>query len=143
MEILITISIDTDERKMYIVEENTSCCEYDIYKNADIAIAINEYIRNYCSNIFSNDEQNNNTPEDDNIKEVYLVTNSKDYNSKVFRKPKNAQKYVYDYLYDNSTLEDRTNQQIQKSEYDHHTEYSLYTTKHGDITVTFKKISVN
>lgn len=32
MEILITISIDTDERKLYIGQENTSSCEYDIYK---------------------------------------------------------------------------------------------------------------
>ena len=143
MEILITISIDTDERKLYIGQENTSGCEYDIYKNGDIAIAVNEYIRNYCSNILGNDEQNSNTPEDDNIKEVYLVTNSKDYNSKVFKMPENAQKYVYDYLYENSTLEDRTYQKIQKSEYDHQTEYSLYTSEHGDITVTVKKISVN
>ena len=144
MEILITISIDTDERKLYIGQENTSGCEYDLYKNGDIAISVNEYLRKYCSNVLISDEQNSNTSNDENaIKEVYLVSNSKDYNSKVFKKPENAQKYVYDYLYDNSTFEDRTNQQIQKSEYDHHTEYSLYTTEYGDITVTLKKIPIN
>lgn len=143
MEILITISIDTDERKLYIGQENTSSCEYDIYKNSDISNAVKDYIRKYCSNVFNNDEQNIDTPEEDNIKEVYLVTNSKDYNSKVFKKPENAQKYVYDYLYENSTLEDRTYQKIQKSEYSHQTEYSLYTSEHGDITVTVKKIKVD
>ena len=143
MEILITISIDKDERKLYIGQENTSGCEYDIYKNCDISNAVNDYIRKYCSNVFNNDEQNIDTPEEDNIKEVYLVTNSKDYNSKVFKKPENAQKYVYDYLYENSTLEDRTYQKIQKSEYSNQTEYSLYTSEHGDITVTLKKIKVD
>lgn len=143
MEILITISIDTDERKLYIGQENTSGCEYDIYKNSDISNAVNDYIRKYCSNVFNNDEQNIDTPEEDNIKEVYMVSNSKDYKSKVFKNPKNAEKYVYDYLYENSTLEDRTYQKIQKSEYSHQTEYSLYTSEHGDITVTLKKIKVD
>lgn len=144
MEILITISIDTDERKLYIGQENTSGCDYDIYKNGDIAIAVNEYIRKYCSNVLNSNEQDCETPEDDNnIKEVYIVTNSKDYNSKVFKKPENAQKYVYDYLYENSTLEDRTYQKIQKSEYSHQTEYSLYTSEYGDITVTLKRIRVD
>ena len=142
MEILITISIDTDERKLYIGQENTSGCEYDLYKNSDIAISVNEYIRKYCSNVLNADEQNCNISSNDNLKEVYLVTNSKDYKSKIFKNPKKAERYVYDYLYDNSTLEDRTNQQIQKSEYDHHTEYSLYTTEHGDITVTIKKFII-
>ena len=91
MEILITISIDTDERKLYIGQENTSGCEYDIYKNSDISNAVNDYIRKYCSNVFNIDEQNIDTPEENNIKEVYLVTNSKDYNSKVFKKLPNVQ----------------------------------------------------
>lgn len=145
MEILITISIDTDERKLYIGQENTSGCEYDIYKNSDISNAVNDYIRKYCSNVLNSDEKDCDTSinDDNNIKEVYLVTNSKDYNSKVFKKPENAQKYVYDYLYENSTLEDRTYQKIQKSEYDNQTEFSLYTSEHGDITVTLKKIFVN
>lgn len=144
MEMLITISIDTDERKLYIGQENTSGCEYDIYKNSDISNAVNDYIRKYCSHVLNNDEQDCETLEDDNnIKEVYIVTNSKDFNSKVFKKPENAKKYVYDYLYENSTLEDRTYQKIQKSEYDNHTEYSLYTSEHGDITVTLKRISVD
>jgi hypothetical protein len=72
-----------------------------------------------------------------------MVSNSKDYKSKVFKNPKNAEKYVYDYLYENSTLEDRTYQKIQKSEYSHQTEYSLYTSEHGNITVTLKKITVD
>lgn len=144
MEILITISIDTDERKLYIGQENTSGCEYDIYKNSDISNAVNDYIRKYCSNILDADKQNCEiSEEDNNIQEVYMVSNSKDYKSKVFKNPKNAEKYVYDYLYDNSTLEDRTYQKIQKSEYSHQTEYSLYTSEHGDITVTLKKIKVD
>lgn len=145
MEILITISIDTDERKLYIGQENTSGCEYDIYKNSDISNAVNDYIRKYCSNVLNTEEKDcdTSTDNDNNIKEVYIVTNSKDYNSKVFKKPENAQKYVYDYLYENSTLEDRTYQKIKKSEYSHQTEYSLYTSEHGDITVTLKKITVD
>ena len=144
MEILITISIDTDERKLYIGQENKSGCEYDIYKNSDIPNAVNDYIRKYCSNVLTAEEQDCEISEDDNtVKEVYMVSNSKDYKSKIFKNPKNAEKYVYDYLYENSTLEDRTYQKIQKSEYSHQTEYSLYTSKHGDITVTIKKISVN
>ena len=140
MEILITISIDTDERKLYIGQENTSGCEYDIYKNSDISNAVNDYIRKYCSNVLDADKQNFEiSEEDNNIQEVYMVSNSKDYKSKVFKNPKNAEKYVYDYLYENSTLEDRTYQRIQKSEYSHQTEYSLYTSEHGDITVTLKK----
>lgn len=144
MEILITISIDTDERKLYIGQENTSGCEYDIYKNSDISNAVNDYIRKYCSNVLDADKQNCEiSEEDNNIQEVYMVSNSKDYKSKVFKNPKNAEKYVYDYLYENSTLEDRTYQKIQKSEYSHQTEYSLYTSEHGDITVTLKKIKVD
>ena len=145
MEILITISIDTDERKLYIGQENTSSCEYDIYKNSDVSNAVNDYIRKYCANVLNDNEKDCDTSanDDNNIKEVYIVTNSKDYNSRVFKKPENAQKYVYDYLYENSTLEDRTYQKIQKSEYSHQTEYSLYTSEHGDITVTLKKIKVD
>lgn len=144
MEILITISIDTDERKLYIGQENTSGCEYDIYKNSDISNAVNDYIRKYCSIVLDADKQNCEiSEEDNNIQEVYMVSNSKDYKSKVFKNPKNAEKYVYDYLYENSTLEDRTYQKIQKSEYSHQTEYSLYTSEHGDITVTLKKIKVD
>ena len=144
MEILITISIDTDERKLYIGQENTSGCEYDIYKNSDISNAVNDYIRKYCSIVLDADKQNCEiSEEDNNIQEVYMVSNSKDYKSKVFKNPKNAEKYVYDYLYENSTLEDRTYQKIQKSEYSHQTEYSLYTSEHADITVTLKKIKVD
>lgn len=144
MEILITISIDTDERKLYIGQENTSGCEYDIYKNSDISNAVNDYIRKYCSNVLNTDEQDCEiSEEDNNIKEVYMVSNSKDYKTKIFKNPENAKKYVYDYLYENSTLEDRTYQKIQKSEYSHQTEYSLYTSEHGDITITLKKISVD
>ena len=144
MEILITISIDTDERKLYIGQENTSGCEYDIYKNSDISNAVNDYIRKYGSNILDADKQNCEiSEEDNNIQEVYMVSNSKDYKSKVFKNPKNAEKYVYDYLYENSTLEDRTYQKIQKSEYSHQTEYSLYTSEHGDITVILKNIKVD
>lgn len=144
MEILITISIDKDERKLYIGQENTSGCEYDIYKNSDISNAVNDYIRKYCSNVLDADKQDCEiSEEDNNIQEVYMVSNSKDYKSKVFKNPKNAEKYVYDYFYENSTLEDRTYQKIQKSEYSHQTEYSLYTSEHGDITVTLKKIKVD
>lgn len=144
MEMLITISIDTDERKLYIGQENTSGCEYDIYKNSDISNAVNDYIRKYCSNVLDTDKQDCEiSEEDNNIQEVYMVSNSKDYISKVFKNPKNAEQYVYDYLYENSTLEDRTYQKIQKSEYSHQTEYSLYTSEHGDITVTLKKIKVD
>ena len=80
MEILITISIDTDERKLYIGQENTSGCEYDIYKNSDISNAVNDYIRKYCSNVLDADKQNCEiSEEDNNIQEVYMVSNTKDY----------------------------------------------------------------
>ena len=43
----INISIDKLENKVYISEENTSGCEYEINKKSDIEEAFSNYIKYY------------------------------------------------------------------------------------------------
>lgn len=70
----------------------------------------------------------------------YPVTFSKVLH--VFKDKDKAINYIVDYLYNNSTMEDRQTK-VEINEFDHYTEYSLYTCEHGLITVRLEETYYN
>ncbi len=81
------------------------------------------------------------------MKEIYVVskelrhpTHIRNVNLCGFNSEVQASVYCRNYLFDRSTLEDRTNNKIEMSEFDHCTEYSLYTNEYGLITLKVEKI---
>lgn len=57
-----------------------------------------------------------------------------------FSSVEKAETFCINYLYNNSTLEDRTYNRIEKSEYTGFTEYSLYTAEHGSIDLGISEV---
>lgn len=52
-----------------------------------------------------------------------------------------AETFCINYLYNHSTLEDRTYNKIEKIEYTGITEFSLYTNEHGSIDLQISPVS--
>lgn len=79
---------------------------------------------------------------------VYIVL--REYNNKIkgyyvyrcFVDEVAAKSFVINFLYQNSTLEDRTYNKINKVEFDNFTEYSLYTNFYGDITLRIQPMKL-
>lgn len=51
-----------------------------------------------------------------------------------------AETFCINHLYNNSTLEDRTYNRIEKSEFTNCTEFSLYTSQHGNIDLQITEV---
>lgn len=63
-------------------------------------------------------------------------------NLHAFTDKSKAESYAIDYIYNRATCEDLENR-IQEDEFDRYTEYSLYTTKYGEVTVRVEAIAFN
>ena len=57
-----------------------------------------------------------------------------------FSNMQDAETFCINYLYNNSTLEDRTYNKIEKSEFPSCTEFSLYTSQHGNIDLQIQEV---
>lgn len=60
----------------------------------------------------------------------------------IFTNKYKAINYIVNYFYERSTVEDRQTK-TQIDEYDNHTEYSLYTSQYGNITLRLESVSFN
>lgn len=63
-------------------------------------------------------------------------------NLHAFTDESKAKSYATDYIYNRATREDLESR-IQVDEFDRHTEYSLYTTEYGNVTVRIERIEMD
>lgn len=61
-------------------------------------------------------------------------------NLHAFSNIQEAETFCINYLYNNSTLEDRTYNKIEKSEFTGCTEFSLYTSQYGNIDLQIAEV---
>ena len=75
--------------------------------------------------------------------QVKLNKRNEEFMRHAFSNEEEAKRFCINFLYNSSTLEDRTNNKIQIDEFPSHTEYSLYTNFYGEITLKIRPIAFN
>ena len=79
------------------------------------------------------------------MEKIYLVSKNTRGRAGVplyaFSSMKKAETFCINYLYNHSTLEDRTYNKIEKIEYSSLTEFSLYTNEYGNIDLCISRVN--
>lgn len=83
------------------------------------------------------------------MKEIYVVFQVKlnkpneEFMRHAFTSEEEAERFCINFLYRSSTLEDRHNESIQRDVWHYGTEYSLFTSYYGRITLRIKKTTLD
>lgn len=83
------------------------------------------------------------------MKEVFVVNQVKlgkrneEFHRHAFSNEEEARRYCINFLYNSSTLEDRTNNKIEISDFPSHIEYSLFTSFYGEITLIIRNVKLD
>lgn len=77
------------------------------------------------------------------VNQVNLDNRDKEFPKHAFSNIDEAERFCVNFLYSNSTLEDRQNDKIHKDDFYKYIEYSMYTNFYGELTLRIRKVALD